>query len=204
MVITMDNEHFHVDGVKPGKILIHIEGIVVVVKDLLLCLENLLSFLKNGILWSSSGRRSPALESIAVNCAQCREARYDRRSRSLDRRPRRRKTALVRERTSLKCRLLVYIGIRRAVRWILSASYTISTSAASLFPRQTCTRFHLSPLSSFIREEAGHEPRSPRVLLNRPLDALHPIASPSDKSSLGLAPSLLKFFQSKEIIEIVS
>lgn len=27
---------------------------------------------------------------------------------------------------------------------------------------------------------------------------------PSDKSSLGLAPSLLKFFQSKEIIEIVS
>lgn len=50
--------HFHVDGVKPGKILIHIEGIVVV-KDLLLCLENLLSFLKNGILvvvWSSIPR----------------------------------------------------------------------------------------------------------------------------------------------------
>lgn len=47
-------QHFHMDGVNPGKILIYIERIVVV-KDLLLCLENLLSFLKNGMLvaWSS-------------------------------------------------------------------------------------------------------------------------------------------------------
>lgn len=47
-------QHFHVGGVNPGKILIYIERIVVV-KDLLLCLENLLSFLKNGMLvsWSS-------------------------------------------------------------------------------------------------------------------------------------------------------
>lgn len=55
-----------------------------------------------------------SFRSIAVSRARWSGSSLRSPITKLDRRPRR-KTALVRERTSSKCRLLVYIGIRRAV-----------------------------------------------------------------------------------------